>query len=185
MPALKQPFTVELALLGLVRTQAAHPYELHQRLRESRDLGLVWQIKQAHLYALLARLEAAGYLISIPEPQANRPPRKMLHLTEQGRAVFAHWLHEPVAHGRDFRLEFLAKLFFAHQEGPATVAALIERQRDACRRRMRDLDRQIAALPADQPFERLVVQFRSGQLAATLAWLDSCAQALLPAQTER
>ena len=176
MPAQKQPFTLELALLGLVRMQPAHPYELHQRLRESRALGLVWQLKQAHLYALLARLEAAGYLESMSEAQPNRPPRKMRHLTEQGRAGFTQWLSEPVHHGRDFRLEFLAKLFFAHQEGVATAAQLIERQHAACAQRVQELERRIAALPADQPFERLVMQFRQGQLEATLQWLDQCAQ---------
>jgi DNA-binding PadR family transcriptional regulator len=176
MPTQKQPFTIELALLGLVRREPAHPYELHQRLCDSRALGLVWQLKQAHLYAVVARLEAAGYLTSISEAQPNRPPRKILHLTEQGREAFQHWLREPVRHGRDFRLEFLAKLFFAHQEGPQRTAELIAGQRTACAQRLQELERRIDALPDDQPFERLVLQFRQGQLAATLEWLDLCAQ---------
>ena len=37
-----------------------------------------------------------------------------------------------MAHGRDFRLEFLAKLFFALEASPQEAAALIARQRAAC-----------------------------------------------------
>lgn len=179
MPTIKQPLTVELALLGLVREQPMHPYEMHQRLLQREALGFLWRLKQSHLYALLARLEADGYLEHSLEPQGARPPRKLLRITPQGQAVFARWLREPVAHGRDFRLEFLAKLYFASQDGAATVSALIERQREACRQRMEVLSEQVATLPPDQLFERLVVQFRHGQLAATLTWLDSCTQALV------
>lgn len=179
MPTIKQPLTVELALLGLVREQSMHPYEMHQRLLQREALGFLWQLKQSHLYALLARLEADGYLVHTLESHGARPPRKLLRITPEGRAIFARWLREPVAHGRDFRLEFLAKLYFASQDGVATVSALIERQREACHQRMQALTEQIAALPPDQPFERLVVQFRHGQLAATLTWLESCTQALV------
>jgi DNA-binding PadR family transcriptional regulator len=179
MPTIKQPLTVELALLGLVREQSIHPYEMHQRLLQREALGFLWQLKQSHLYALLARLEADGYLVHTLESQGSRPPRKLLQITPEGRASFAQWLREPVAHGRDFRLEFLAKLYFASQDGAGTVSALIERQRDTCHQRMEALTEQIAALPPDQPFERLVMQFRHGQLAAMLAWLESCTQALV------
>lgn len=178
MPTQKQPLTVELALLGLLREGAMYPYEMHQRLLQREALGFLWQLKQSHLYALLARLEAAEYLVHTLESQGSRPPRKLLQVTPEGRAVFTRWLHEPVAHGRDFRLEFLAKLYFASQDGADTVSALIARQRDACRQRIDALTEQIAALPPDQPFERLVVQFRHGQLAATLTWLESCTHAL-------
>lgn len=180
MPTQKQPLTVELALLGLLREGTMYPYEMHQRLLQREALGFLWQLKQSHLYALLARLEADGYLVHTLESQGSRPPRKLLRITPEGRAAFAQWLHEPVAHGRDFRLEFLAKLYFASQDGETTVSALIDRQQDACRQRMDALTAQLAALPPDQPFERLVVQFRHGQLAATLTWLDSCMPSLVP-----
>src|SRR5262252_750744 len=119
--ALKPALGLEHALLGLLRAQPMHAYEMHQQLLRAEALGLVWHLKQAHLYALLAKLETAGYVGSTTESQGTRPPRKILHLTPAGAVAFADWVTTPVAHGRDLRLEFLAKLFFAAREGPQTV----------------------------------------------------------------
>ncbi|HWQ11959.1 MAG TPA: hypothetical protein VNL77_04120 [Roseiflexaceae bacterium] len=40
MSGRKHSFTVELALLGLLRQHSMHPYELHQRLLQSEPLGV-------------------------------------------------------------------------------------------------------------------------------------------------
>jgi DNA-binding PadR family transcriptional regulator len=158
----------------LLRTHPRHTYDLHQVLQRTEALGIVWHLKQGHLYALLAKLEEAGYVASTLEPHGPRPPRKMLSLTARGRAAFTQWLERPVEHGRDFRLEFLAKLYFAAQEGEPAISSLIERQRTACREWLEELRRQIDAVSAEHPFERLVLQFRFSQLEAILSWLDTC-----------
>src|SRR4051794_20966857 len=178
-PMVKLPLAMEHALLGLVRRRPMHAYEIHQTLTQAEALGLVWHLKQSQTYALLARLEEAGYLASTLEAQDTRPPRKMLHPTATGEAAFARWLVAPVRHGRDFRLEFLAKLFFAAQEPGAALSALLAGQRAACRELIATLNEQIDAVPPDHPYDRLVLQFRLGQLEAILPWLDSCAEALL------
>jgi PadR family transcriptional regulator, regulatory protein AphA len=174
----RSPRGLELALLGLLRRHPSHAYELHQALQRTETLGLVWRLKQSHLYALLAKLEAAGYIASTLEPQGNRPPRKMLHLTDAGSEVLRQWLHTPVAHGRDFRLEFLAKLSFAVGDGEQAVTALIRAQQTASRTRVVDLQRQVSAVAAEHAFQRLVLQFRLSQLEAILAWLEQCEQVL-------
>jgi PadR family transcriptional regulator, regulatory protein AphA len=176
--AAELPLGLEHALLGLVRHQPMHAYEMHQQLLHAEALGLVWHLKQGHLYALLARLEAAGYLAGVTEPQGTRPPRKILHLTPAGEAAFARWLQRPVAHGRDFRLEFLAKLYFAAEEGPTTVRRLIATQRTACQVWLDDVHAQAQTIGADRPYDRLVLRFRIGQIEAILPWLDECEEAL-------
>lgn len=113
MPTIKQPLTVELALLGLVREQSIHPYEMHQRLIQREALGFLWQLNQSHLYALLARLEAEGYLVHTLESQGSQPPRKLLQITPAGRAAFAQWVREPVATGATFGSSFWPSLTWA------------------------------------------------------------------------
>src|SRR5689334_12879542 len=113
MPRVKDPLTLEYALLGFIQMEPIHAYEIHQRLEQTEMVGLVWRLKQRQLYALLERLEAEGYLASTTELQENRPPRRMLHLTPSGAAAFQRWLTLPVEHGRDFRQEFMVKLYFA------------------------------------------------------------------------
>jgi DNA-binding PadR family transcriptional regulator len=170
---------LEAALLGLLRTHPRHAYELHQLLTEGAEpLGLIWRLKQSNLYALLAKLEEAGYVASTVEWHGTRPPRKMLELTPEGRAAFTHWLEMPVEHGRDFRLEFLAKLYFATQSGASTVRDLLSMQRQACGRWITELQTQLQSSDPDKPFERLIFEFRLTQSEAILRWLDTCEQTL-------
>ncbi len=177
-PMVKAPLTMEYALLGFLCDAPMHAYEMHQKLRQPETLGLVWRIKQSQLYALLARLEEVGFLTMVTAPQETRPARKMLHLTESGRAAFETWRETPVQHGRDLRQEFLAKLYFAHLEGAACVAKLVEAQRTVCRTMLAGL--QARADGAKQPYARLVYEFRFSQVKATFEWLDRCESILFP-----
>jgi len=174
MPRIKDPLTLEYALLGFIQAEPVHGYELHQRLEQTEMLGLVWRLKQRQLYALLERLEVEGYLESTTEMQENRPPRRMLHLTPSGAAAFQRWLTTPVEHGRDFRQEFMAKLYFARGEGPTTVTRLLDQQRATCQRWIMIFNRQLASTPAGRVLDALVFHFRIGQLEAILQWLDTC-----------
>jgi DNA-binding PadR family transcriptional regulator len=115
------------------------------------------------------------------EPQGSRPPRKILHLTVAGQQAFERWLVAPVAHGRDFRLEFLAKLYFANQAAPAAAGALIVHQQKECRGWLGDLRAQAAKLSDARDYDWLVLQFRIGQIEAILTWLDLCAATVIPA----
>jgi PadR family transcriptional regulator, regulatory protein AphA len=175
-PMVKVPLTLEHALLGFLWHRPMHAYEMHQSLAGAGELGQVWRLKQSQLYALLARLEEEGYVTAVARPQGMRPPRRVMSLTPEGEAAFQGWLVTPVAHGRDFRQEFLAKLYFARAE-PATALALIEAQQAACRDWLADLEAQIAEAVAEHVYDRLVLQFRAGQVSAILAWLDTCAEA--------
>jgi len=123
---------------------------------------------------MLERLENEGYISTTLEPQNSRPPRKILHMTPSGRAAFERWLMLPVEHGRDFRLEFLAKLYFASQDDPAVVTRLLTAQRAACQEWLGDLRTQADAITGERDYDWLVLQFRIGQLEAILSWLDTC-----------
>jgi len=165
------PLTIEWSLLGLLAEQPMHGYELHQRLTVTTGLSLVWHIKQSQLYAVLARLEERGYLTTTLETQEARPPRKIHALTPAGRSALEAWVRTPVPRGRDFRLEFLAKVYFARQQSAATLHALVTAQETLFRDWLAELQSALATLdPAS--YEALVYRFRVGQLRAMLAWLE-------------
>ncbi|RME75743.1 MAG: PadR family transcriptional regulator [Chloroflexi bacterium] len=170
-PKRRAPLTTEHALLGFLLDRPMHGYEIYQHLMEPSGLGLVWHIKQSRMYAMLARLEQAGYLSARVEPQDNYPPRKVFHLTDAGRAVFLVWVRQPAPHGRSMRLEFLTRLYFARRLGPDVVHGLLAAQQTACRQWLDNLHRQIAALPDPHSFEALVYRFRQGQIEAMVDWL--------------
>ena len=69
------PDGLEYALLGLLRREPLHAYEMYQRLRRGELLGHIWQLKQSHLYALLARLEEQGFIAGSTELQGALPTK--------------------------------------------------------------------------------------------------------------
>ena len=176
-PMLRAPLTIEHALLGFLRRQPMHGYEIHQRLKDPAGLRLVWRLKQSQVYALLAKLDDDGYISGALKPQETGPTRRVYRLTKRGQERFRHWVNSPVPHGREVRQEFLAKFYFARCEGRSVAAQLIQRQRETCRAWLR-AQRSQADAAHEQPFEWLVHEFRAGQIEAILGWLDTCEQAL-------
>ena len=174
---IRLPLTIEYALLGFMRQHPVHGYELHQQLSDPAGLGLVWRLKQSQLYALLGKLEEEGYVTATLKPQETRPTRRVFRLTKSGRDAYLDWVKSPVLHGREIRQEFLAKLYFARQEGPDLVAQLVERQREASQDWLAAQRAHAKKIHDTQPYEWLVCQFRIGQIEAMLAWLDTCEQA--------
>lgn len=176
--------TVEHALLGFVNEQPSYGYEIYQQLSQPEALWQVWRMKQSQLYALLTKLEDAGYLTATLQAQDARPPRKVYDLTDHGRVVYAHWLSMPVPHGRQMRLEFLTKLYFAQRQHPGRVHELIAAQTAACQQWLAELHAQTTATADTAFFTFAVQQFRLQQTESFLAWLDTCRQALAMAADE-
>ncbi len=177
-PMTRLPLTIEYALLGFLRQQPMHGYEIYQQLSNPTGLGLVWRLKQSRLYALLTRLEREGYVTTRLEPQAVRPPRKVFQLTDAGRETFLAWVQSPVQHGRRLRLDFLAKLYFSQLEGAAVSLKLIEQQRETCQTWLLEQQAHTEKLQNTQPYDWLVHEFRAGQIRAMLDWLNTCRQTL-------
>lgn len=171
------PLTIEHALLGFVHEQPTHGYEIYQQLSAPTGLWQVWRMKQSQLYALLNKLEDAGYLTTTLQPQEARPPRKIYALTPAGSAAFHRWLTSPVTNGRQMRTEFLAKLYFAQRQGPPMVEQLLTDQTEACRRWLAIFQNQDRP-QGDDYFSCIVQQFRFHQIESFLTWLTACQQAL-------
>ena len=176
-PMTSRPLPIEIALLGYLRPGPQHGYQIHQRHNAPEGLGRIWFLKQAILYALLARLKDEGCVAASIQPQETRPARRMYRLTPKGLAVFQDWLAAPVERPRQMRQEFHVKLFFARQEGPAAVARLLDAQRQACRHWLAAHDAGAGQETAAHLW--LVDRYRTGQIQAMLDWLDLCRVKLL------
>jgi DNA-binding PadR family transcriptional regulator len=183
-PMVTTPLTTEHALLGFLLEQPMHGYEIHRRLSEAEGLGLVWRLKQNQLYALLAKLERQEYVTVTLQPQENRPARKIYHPTAAGRAAFSDWLRSPVRQGRKLRLDFLAKLYFARRQNGTLALELVQNQLTSCRQWLHTEHLRLESVANNRPFDRLVHQFRIGQLQAMIDWLAVCGQELA-AESER
>jgi DNA-binding PadR family transcriptional regulator len=153
-----------------------HGYELHRELCRKTGLGLVWTVKQAQLYAILAKLEAEGLVDVDLVAQDGRPPRKVFHPTAKGRKAYGDWACSP-SQRKDFKLDFLAKLYFARREGTADSEALLGAQRRLCDAWLDEMRVKSTACEAGS-LDALVYRYRIGQLEATQSWLDECSECL-------
>jgi DNA-binding PadR family transcriptional regulator len=160
---------VENALLGLLRREPRHGYDLAREFAPETPLGEVVHLEMSMLYAHLKKLEREGLVRSITQTLGPRPPRKVFELTPSGQEFLDVWLAEPVERTRDLRLEFLLKLYIARDIDPNLTRRLIAAQHDVCARFVSSLQEQIDA--EEDGFRRLVLEMRMAQNEALLGWL--------------
>ena len=163
--SLKTGISPEPALLGFLRDGPMHGYDLHKQV--ITQLGPVWHLGLSQMYAILKEYEMRGWLESIMLPQAGRPARKNLRLTPAGERAFQEWMNQ-TAHGlREFRVDFLARLYFARAAGRPALRAFLVNQTRATRRELEALRR---SQPASE-FAAAVTGFRIAQLQTICDWL--------------
>jgi len=151
-----------------------HGYDLYKKLNSLEGVSLVWRVKQSQLYALLEKLEEDGLLVSQQTMGTNYPPRKEFQVTDVGGQTLSAWLKSPAMHGREMRQEFLARLYFAIQDGPETALELLDEQRAACLEWLEQIQGSLERLSFDQVYESFVYQFRRHEIEAIIRWLDEC-----------
>ncbi|MBI5572552.1 MAG: PadR family transcriptional regulator [Desulfomonile tiedjei] len=145
----------EYPVLGVLTRGPAHGYDICRLLREG--IGSIWRLGKSQVYALLIRLEREGLVRHERIGQENLPAKNIFSLTAQGEDVFQEWLDSPVHHVRDIRLEFLTKLWFAHQRGSEFEHNLIEKQLAVCQDKA-------ARLKALRATSRTPIECRSAEL---------------------
>src|SRR5512139_1650768 len=82
--------SLEFAILGFLNY---HPYTGYD-LKKIFDSSIrhFWPADQSQIYRTLAHLTDQGYVEMEKIPQADRPDRKVYHITDGGRAELLRWL---------------------------------------------------------------------------------------------
>lgn len=177
-PRHQQPLQQELALLGFLFDKPRHGYELYQQFCAADAPGAFWQPKQSQFYAMLSRLEQAGYLHSQLDTSVY-PPRKVLHLTSAGRAAFAVWLHTPFPADENEQA-LLTRLFFVQQQGANATQAWLAQQRDSLSQQRTQQEYTLHHLPDPSGYAALVAQWQIQRSDALIAWLDAVQWQIAP-----
>jgi DNA-binding PadR family transcriptional regulator len=141
---------LELAILGLLKEQELHGYELKKQLGAA--LGPLSSVSFGSLYPALARLDRAGAVEAVTEPDLSEPvpmtgslsgeaaafrarrgtrragrARKVYRITDRGQQLFEELL-EADSQGDDDR-SFHLKLAFCRYLPPEARLGLFERRR--------------------------------------------------------
>lgn len=144
-----------------------HGYEIMQFLGSA--LEATWRLSTSQLYVLLKRMEEEGCLESYSESQGTRPPKRVFRLTGKGKKAFLEWLSAPCEHVRDFRMEFLCKMYFFDSLSLPGAKDLVERQI----RVLEILSKRIRgrAHKDQDGFMKLVYGFKARNVECLLSWL--------------
>ncbi len=85
----------ELLLLGLLRQQDMHGYQLYEFIEQS--LSACTDIKKSTAYYLLNKMAADGWITEEQVQEGNRPPRRVYSLTPTGEAEYQRLLRANLA----------------------------------------------------------------------------------------
>ena len=165
----------ELLLLGLLRQQEMHGYQLYDFIE--RDLSYCTDMKKPTAYYLLNKMSESGWISEEQSQDGNRPPRKVYALTSQGEESYMRLLrenlaqHTPPNFSDDIGLAFLDSLELVE------AIALLQTRRDAVTAALRE----IQDAPSHHGSLQLVIEHQVRFLSAELDWLDE----LITQLTER
>jgi DNA-binding PadR family transcriptional regulator len=184
---------LELAILGLLKEQPLHGYELKKRLGET--LGSLWGISYGSLYPALRRLEHDGS-IEIVEPEvvaapipstgsldgdlaaarlrrpakATRRTKKAYRLTARGDARLSELLVDDDSTGDDERT-FALKLAFCGNLDPEARLQVLTRRRAALADRLARA-RRTSPNRGDR-YTRSLFEHRTQSTQRDLEWVDA------------
>ena len=104
----------QLLLLGLLRSQEMHGYQINQFLEEHLDF--MANLKPSTAYYALDKMAEAGWVQTFSEQEGNRPTRQVYAITEAGEGQFQRLLRRNLARyesrdsGDDIGVSYLLEL---------------------------------------------------------------------------
>jgi DNA-binding PadR family transcriptional regulator len=187
---------LELAILGLLKEQELHGYELKKRLGEA--LGPLSSVSFGSLYPALNRLEAAGAVKAVEANEAGAPipmtgsiggelaafrarraatrgsrGKKVYGITERGQALFEELLAAEATSAEDDRA-FNLKLAFARYLPVDARIGLLERRRALLVERLARLRSAVrAGRERLDDYSRSLMEHSTEATERDISWLDA------------
>ena len=157
----------ELLLLGLLRRDEMHGYQLHEIF--STVLANCIDLKKPTAYFILDKMAQRGWVTASSTQEGNRPMRKVYRMTPDGDAAFERLLRENLASYT--AAEFVGDIGLAFMDAlpPSEVVALLAKRRE----RLAVLVLSAHAIPPHEGTFQFMIEHRVRHLEADLAWLDS------------
>ncbi len=163
--------SIKSSLLALLAEQSSSASQLQQRFLALTEE--VWPLNMGQVTQTLARLERDGFVE--PAGQVTGPTGRVAEtyrLTDAGHASAESWWSTPVLRAKTERDELVIKVCLAAARRDVDLLSLLDRQRRATLRELRDLNRTTRELGSTRTAERLQLERRIYDLEAEARWLD-------------
>lgn len=168
----------ELLLLGLLRSQDMHGYQLHEAV--DTHLGMGVQLTKPTAYRLLSNMAEDGWVTSWEEQEGNRPPRRVYAITPRGEVAFQRLLRENLANYQPSDFTCHIGLAFLDELSAEEALPLLQRRR-AAMEKLLDTTRAHGEHPGSL---QLILDRQVHLLTAELKWLDTVIAQLRDAHDE-
>jgi DNA-binding PadR family transcriptional regulator len=168
---------LELAILGLLKEQPMHGYQLSRELGES--LGGFWRVSYGSLYPTLRRLERNGEVEAVASEEATVGRRKQVYrITEKGEETFLQLLQEAPHDNQSEDQRFRVRLAFFRYLPPETRLRLLERRRAYLEDRLSSITDSMRTTRARMDDYTLsLMEHGRADVESDLAWVDGLIQA--------
>jgi DNA-binding PadR family transcriptional regulator len=164
----------QLLLLGILRAQKMHGYQLNEFLE--RHFDFITELKAPTAYYLLDKLAADGYVQTHQEQVGNRPQRRVYEITPRGEEHFFELLraslrgHALPTYADEVGMAFMSdvpaiEVMGYLQEKRALVAADLER--------LTAMSERLNANAGETESVRLVLDHHIAMVRAEQDWLDA------------
>lgn len=167
----------ELLLLGMLRIEAMHGYQLHELI--DAHLGESIRIKKPTTYGLLNKMTAAGWVSYVEEQAGKRPLRRVYTITEEGEVAFQRLVRQSLA---DYKpVDYLGSiaLAFVSVVPPSEAFSLLRQRRSAVERLL-----QATQSHDEHDGSMLIIENQVRHLTVELEWLDEVIERVEGQQTE-
>jgi DNA-binding PadR family transcriptional regulator len=168
----------ELLLLGLLRSQDMHGYQLHEAI--DSHLGMGVQLTKPTAYRLLSNVAEEGWVTFREEQEGNRPPRRVYAIAPQGEVAFQRLLRENLANYQPSDFTCQIGVAFLDELSVTEAVPLLHRRRAG----MEELLESTRAHCEHPGSLQLMLEHQVHLIGAELEWLDSVIARLQKAQDE-
>ncbi len=163
---------LELAILGLLKDQPMHGYQLSRELGD--QLGGFWRVSYGSLYPTLRRLERQGEVEAVPSPEASVGRRKNVYrITAQGEEAFLHLLQETPHDNQTEDQRFRVRLAFFRYLPPETRIRMLERRRAFLEERLNTISDSLRHTRARvDDYTLALMEHGRSATESDIAWVD-------------
>ncbi|MDO5032682.1 PadR family transcriptional regulator [Corynebacterium sp.] len=174
---------IKHSVLALLSEQPATASHIQQRFAEA--MGGVWPLNIGQVAQTLSRLERDELITTAGEVTGPTGRRATSYaISPAGAEELRRWWTSATEKATIERDELVLKVTLAAQRSDVDVIAVLDTQRFATLRQLRELNQQASQLPETRCAQRLAVERQIFELESLSRWLDRAESLSQPTSSE-
>jgi DNA-binding PadR family transcriptional regulator len=166
---------LEMAILGLLKEQPMHGYQLSRELSE--QLGGLWRVSYGSLYPSLRRLQKQGAIETDADAPAQGRRKTVYRITSEGERLFLELLQETPQDSQSEDARFRIRLAFFRYLPPETRIRLLERRRGALEERLGHIRDSLRTRRRVDDYTLALMERGATTTESDIAWLSGLIEA--------